>query len=62
MEPNSGRRQTVVYTGTRIALGAGLGMLFGLMLLSNLPLGVMLGAVAGLLVGAVVDMQAKKSG
>jgi uncharacterized membrane protein len=62
MEPSSGRKQTVAYTGIGIALGAGLGVLFGMLLLDSLPLGLTMGVVAGLLVGAVVDMQRRKSG
>lgn len=43
------------YTGTGIALGAGLGIVFGLLLLPTWWWGPLIGAVAGLLVGAVVD-------
>ena len=37
MQPSSLRKQTVVYTGMGIALGAALGMRFGMMLPDNLP-------------------------
>ena len=42
--------------GTCLAIGAGLGMLFGMML-GNYALGISAGAVTGLLVGAVVYLQ-----
>jgi hypothetical protein len=45
------------WTGTGIALGAGLGIIGGLLLLENWFFGPIIGASVGLLIGAIVDAQ-----
>jgi len=52
-------RKTVHYAGAGLAIGAAIGMIFGLMLFENLALGCVVGAAAGLLIGAVVDAQGR---
>ena len=45
-------------TGVGLVFGAALGLLFGQMLFDNWWLGPMIGVVAGLIIGAVVDLLA----
>ena len=49
----------IPYSGTGTAIGAALGLIFGLML-DNLTLGVLGGAAIGLVVGAIVDAQGRR--
>lgn len=44
-----------MYTGSGLAIGAALGLLFGLMLFENMAFGTLIGAVLGLMVGAIID-------
>lgn len=57
--PATGRGLLV---GTGIALGAGLGLLFGTLLSADLVWSVPIGAVAGLLAGAIIDLQRRRGG
>jgi len=55
MEQNSSKgensRKTVYYAGAGLAIGAGVGMIFGLMLFENMALGSAIGAAVGLVSG-----------
>ena len=57
--PNKGRssRKTAYYAGSGLAIGAAIGMVFGLMLFENLAWGCVIGAAVGLVVGAAIDAQ-----
>jgi len=59
MKQNSNRRENwgkiVYYAGSGLAIGAAVGMIFGLMLFENLALGSAIGAAAGLVMGAAID-------
>lgn len=44
-------------TGLGIVFGAALGLLFGLLMFDNWWLGPMIGVAAGLIIGAVADLQ-----
>ena len=61
MDTNSSKgddtRKTVYYAGSGLAIGAAIGMIFGLMLLGNLALGSAIGAGVGLVIGAAIDAQ-----
>jgi len=61
MEQNSSKgqnsRKTAYYTGAGLAIGAAIGMIFGLMLFENLALGSAIGAGVGLVIGAAIDAQ-----
>ncbi len=60
MEKNTSKgesRKTVHYAGAGLAIGAAIGMIFGLMLLENLALGCAIGAAVGLVMGALIDAQ-----
>ena len=61
MEQNSSKgknsRKTVVCAGSGLAIGAAIGMVFGLMLFENLALGSAIGAAVGLVMGAAIDAQ-----
>jgi len=61
MEQNSSKgensRKTVYYTGAGLAIGAAIGMIFGLMLFENLAWGCVIGAALGLVMGAAIDAQ-----
>jgi uncharacterized membrane protein len=46
---------TAAYAGSGLAVGAAIGMIFGLMLFENLALGCAIGAALGLIVGAAID-------
>ncbi len=60
--PNKGRssRKTVYYAGSGLAIGAAIGMIFGLMLFENLALGSAIGAAVGLVMGAAIDAQGRR--
>lgn len=55
--PSGGKAscKSVYYAGTGLAIGAAIGMIFGLMLFENLALGCATGAALGLIVGAAID-------
>lgn len=57
--PNKGRssRKTAYYAGSGLAIGAAIGMIFGLMLFENMAWGCVIGAAIGLVIGAVIDAQ-----
>lgn len=57
--PNKGRssRKTAYYAGSGLAIGAAVGMIFGLMLFENLAWGCVIGAAVGLVSGAAIDAQ-----
>ena len=63
MEQNSSKgensRKTVYYAGSGLAIGAAIGMIFGLMLFENLAQGsaIAIGAAVGLVIGAAIDVQ-----
>ena len=61
MEQNSSKgensRNTVHCAGEGMAIGAAIGMIFGLMLFENLALGCAIGTAVGLLMGAAIDAQ-----
>ena len=52
-------RKTAYYAGSGLAIGAAIGMIFGLMLFENLAWGCVIGAGVGLVIGAVIDAQAR---
>ena len=57
--PNKGRssRKTAYYAGSGLAIGAGIGMTFSLMLFENLTWGCVIGAAVGLVIGTAIDAQ-----
>ena len=59
MKQNSSKgensRKTVYYVGSGLAIGAAIGMIFGLMLFENLAWGCVIGAAVGLVIGAAID-------
>ena len=61
MKQNSSKgensRKTVYYAGSGLAIGAAIGMIFGLMLFENLAWGCVIGAALGLVIGAAIDAQ-----
>ena len=64
MEQNSSKgeksRKTVYYAGAGLAIGAGVGMIFGLLLFENLALGSAIGAAVGLVMGAAIDAHERR--
>jgi uncharacterized membrane protein len=61
MEQNSSKgddtRKTAYYAGSGLAIGAAIGMIFGLLLFENLAWGCVIGAAVGLVMGAAIDAQ-----
>jgi len=57
-EKNS--RKTAYYAGSGLAIGAAIGMIFGLMLFENLALGCVFGAAVGLVMGAAIDAHERR--
>ena len=61
MKQNSSKgensRKTVYYAGSGLAIGAAIGMIFGLLLFENLALGCAIGAALSLVMGAAIDAQ-----
>jgi uncharacterized membrane protein len=53
-------RKTAYYAGSGLAIGAGIGMIFGLLLFENLAWGCVIGAAVGLVIGAVIDAQGRR--
>ena len=65
MEQNSSKgensRKTAYYAGAGLAIGAAIGMIFGLLLFENLALGSTIGAAGGLVIGAAaIDAQGRR--
>ena len=58
MKQNSSKgeksHKTAYYAGSGLAIGAAIGMIFGLML-DNLPMGLIFGAAVGLVMEAAID-------
>lgn len=52
--------RTELYAGGGLALGAALGLLFGLLLFENLAFGCVIGAVAGLVIGAGTAQECRR--
>ena len=50
-------RKAEYYAGSGLAIGAGIGMIFGLLLFENLAWGCVIGSALGLLIGAAIDAQ-----
>jgi uncharacterized membrane protein len=48
-------RKIVRHAGAGLAIGAAIGMIFGLMLFENLALGYAIGTVVGLMIGAAIE-------
>ena len=48
-------RKTAYYAGAGLAIGAAIGMIFGLLLFENLAFGCAIGAGVGLVMGAAID-------
>ena len=61
MKQNSSKgensRKTAYVAGSGLAIGAAIGMIFGLMLFENLAWGCVIGAAMGLVMGAAIDAQ-----
>jgi uncharacterized membrane protein len=55
------QKRKTSYTGIGIALGAPLGLIFGLLLFDNNGLGIVLGAALGVVIGAIADVQTKNT-
>lgn len=53
-------RKTAYYAGPGLAIGAAIGMIFGLLLFENLALGPAIGAAVGLVMGAAIDAQERR--
>jgi len=64
MERNSSKgensRKTMYYAGAGLVVGAGVGMIFGLLLFENLALGCAIGAALGLVMGAAIDAHERR--
>lgn len=50
-------QRTAYHAGAGLAIGAAVGMIFGLLLFENLAMGSAIGAGVGLVMGAAVDAQ-----
>jgi len=59
MDTNSKKRndnrRAVYYAGAGLAIGAGVGMVLGPLLVENLAWGCVIGSALGLLIGAAID-------
>jgi uncharacterized membrane protein len=53
-------RKTAYYAGAGLAIGAAIGMIFGLMLFENLAWGCVIGAAVGLVMGAAIDAHERR--
>lgn len=45
------------FAGSGMAIGAAIGMIFGLLMFEDLPMGYVIGAALSLVIGAVIDAQ-----
>lgn len=61
-KPEKENKKRYPYTGLGISLGAAFGFIVGLLLFDNLALGFGIGVAMGLVFGAAMDAQKKKSG
>ena len=50
-------RRIAHYAGSGLAIGAAIGMIFGLLLFEDLTWGCIIGAGVGLVIGATIDVQ-----
>ena len=57
---NQGKATAAIYRGRGMAMGAGLGLIMGLLLFDQIAVGLVLGVAAGLGIGSTVDLQAGK--
>ncbi|MBK6712325.1 MAG: hypothetical protein WBO48_19790 [Candidatus Promineifilaceae bacterium] len=57
---NQGKAPAAFYRGQGMAMGAGLGLIMGLLLFDQIAVGLVLGVAAGLGIGSTVDLQAGK--
>jgi uncharacterized membrane protein len=53
-------KRKLIYIGSGIALGAGLGLIASLLFFDNLALSLIFGAAVGLVIGALIDWQASQ--
>jgi len=54
------KKQKNYYVPIFIAVGAGIGLLFGLIISDNIAISIPMGAGIGVCIGAIVDMNQKK--
>lgn len=61
MKENSSKKESATikyhYAGAGLAIGSGIGSIFGMLLFENLAMGAGFGAAMGLIVGAAIDSQ-----
>ncbi len=57
---NQEKAPATFYRGRGMAIGAGLGLIMGLLLFDQIAVGLVLGVAVGLGIGSMVDMQANK--
>jgi len=60
MERKSQAWRIAIFAGSGIALGAALGLLFGLMLLGNVAFGSLAGVVIGAVIGLGYEAQSRR--
>jgi len=60
MEQNPESWRIVIYTGSGMAIGAALGLLFSLMLFENVIAGPLAGVVVGAVIGMIWELQSKR--
>jgi F0F1-type ATP synthase assembly protein I len=56
----TGRGKTLVYIGSCAAIGAAVGLLFGMLLFNSVPWGILAGVVVGLLAGVFMDARSQR--
>ncbi len=61
-QTNQGKAPAALYGGRGMAIGAGLGLIMGLLMIDQIAVGLVLGVAAGLGIGSMVDLQAGKRG
>ena len=54
-------RKTAYFAGSGLAIGAAIGMIFGLLLFENLAWGCVIGAAVGLVMGAAIDAHGRRA-
>jgi uncharacterized membrane protein len=55
-------KRIILLLSSSAAIGAALGLLFGMMLLNNLAIGGGIGAICGLVAGVIIDKQNSRNG